>query len=222
MKLIHAALLTSLCMAFATVAMAEESPKVVGQENGLTLFEDGYATMNGDEYDPRHPLAGKMLDYLESIGEIETIQPGLLHDASTCGTKIYARVDKSEQRMYVHFDCNPTPTYVWKTSTGLVGPTPEYDTYPSGRFGKQTHQSGKYKGGCNIGGVWYGNMSNAVYLAANGNYAIHGGCEEERLGEPRSHGCIRIARANAKLFRDMVAQVFGTYGQRAVRIQITK
>ncbi len=219
----------SLSLFSNSLASAAESttPKVVGTTNGFTFYEDGFATLNGDEYDPRDPNAAAMLDYLEQIGEIETIEEPLLYPVDDgCAAKIYARVDKSEQNMYVHLNCSPTPTYVWRTSTGLTGPTPTYNTYASGRLGTRTNESSRYRGGCNIrnasGGYdWHGNMSYAVYLAANGNYAIHGGCEEELLGQPRSHGCIRIARANAQLFRGMVAEVIANYGREAVRIQIT-
>lgn len=214
--------LVSAVLMMTLVSVAQAAPKAIGTENGFTVYEDGFMTMNANDYDPRDPNAAAMLDYMESIGEIVTIPDPLFIPvaAGGCDAKIYALVDKSKQTMSVYYNCESSPTYVWATSTGLTGPTPNYDTYASGRLGGRSNASGKYPGGCTVGGVYYGNMSNAVYLAANGNYAIHGGCEEELLGQPRSHGCIRIARANAKTFRDQVEGVIASYGKKAVRIKI--
>src|SRR6185295_193394 len=39
-------------------------------------------------------------------------------------------------------------------------------------------------------------MPNSVFFY--GGYAIHGTMEESRLGSPVSHGCVRLARANAE------------------------
>jgi lipoprotein-anchoring transpeptidase ErfK/SrfK len=40
-----------------------------------------------------------------------------------------------------------------------------------------------------------------------GNYAIHGTTAVERLGEPVSAGCVRLAPENAQLLFDLVREV---------------
>lgn len=125
--------------------------------------------------------------------------------ASGCSDTVKIIVNKSKQRVSVFLNCSDSATYVWPVSTGVKGRgTPNFNTRPSGRFGGRTNQSGKYPGGCTINGKWWGNMPYAVYFAANGNYAIHGTCAEEKLGAPASHGCIRVSRANAIVLQGLV------------------
>ena len=58
-------------------------------------------------------------------------------------------------------------------------------------------------------------MPNSVFFYEG--YAIHGTYEERRLGTPVSHGCVRLARANAAtLFALVSAQ-----GLRNTRVVIT-
>jgi hypothetical protein len=92
-------------------------------------------------------------------------------------------VDKAQQRMTVSIDGRPT--YHWTVSTGRPG----YGT-PSGRFTAQrvarVYYSKKYDNAP---------MPNAVFF--HGGYAIHGTYEQSKLGRAVSHGCVRLARANA-------------------------
>jgi hypothetical protein len=80
---------------------------------------------------------------------------------------------------------NGQPTYHWTVSTGRPG----YGT-PSGRFTAQrvarVYYSKKYDNAP---------MPNAVFF--HGGYAIHGTYEQSKLGRAVSHGCVRLARANA-------------------------
>src|SRR6185295_11120962 len=58
-------------------------------------------------------------------------------------------------------------------------------------------------------------MPNAVFFY--GGYAIHGTMEESRLGQPVSHGCVRLARSNAAQLFAMVR----AHGMSRTHITIT-
>ena len=100
---------------------------------------------------------------------------------------VFITVDKSTQRMYVE---TPTDTFTWKVSTARKG----YRT-PTGVFKpymlKTMHYSRKYDNAP---------MPNSIFFL--GGYAIHATYDIKRLGQPASHGCIRLSPQNAKwLFR---------------------
>jgi hypothetical protein len=92
-------------------------------------------------------------------------------------------ISKSQQQMAVSVDGGPPR--IWTVSTGRDG----YTT-PSGNFRairlEEVYYSKKYDDAP---------MPNAVFFY--GGYAIHGTLEESKLGRPVSHGCVRLARANA-------------------------
>lgn len=96
---------------------------------------------------------------------------------------VVVAISKSQQQMTVSVDGQPT--YHWTVSTGRPG----FDT-PDGGFGairmERVYFSKKYDDAP---------MPNAMFFY--GGYAIHGTFEESRLGNPVSHGCVRLARANA-------------------------
>ncbi|MGF7159645.1 lipoprotein-anchoring transpeptidase ErfK/SrfK [Rhodoligotrophos appendicifer] len=70
--------------------------------------------------------------------------------------------------------------------------------------------------------VWYSSryenapMPHAVFF--HGGYAIHGTLEIRKLGQPVSHGCIRLHPSNAKAFFDLVVH----YGAANTFIKITQ
>jgi hypothetical protein len=92
-------------------------------------------------------------------------------------------ISKAHQQMDVSVD--GAPAYHWTVSTGRPG----YAT-PTGSFRairlERVYFSRKYDDAP---------MPNAVFF--HGGYAIHGTFEERRLGRAVSHGCVRLARANA-------------------------
>lgn len=102
-----------------------------------------------------------------------------------------AVVDLSEQRMYVVQDRQIT--HAWRVSTAGE---PGCRT-PVGRFRplrlKRTWYSSKYGGA---------QMPYSIFFL-NG-YAIHGTTEVEKLGHPASHGCVRLARQNARSLFNLV------------------
>jgi lipoprotein-anchoring transpeptidase ErfK/SrfK len=59
-------------------------------------------------------------------------------------------------------------------------------------------------------------MPFAVFFT--GGYAVHATDAVTRLGQPASHGCVRLAPANAAMFFDLVK----TYGKANTKIVITQ
>jgi hypothetical protein len=100
-------------------------------------------------------------------------------------------VDKSAQRMSVSVD--GTPRYIWKVSTGRPG----YDT-PAGSFHpfrlERDHFSKEWDDAP---------MPHSIFFTTIG-HAIHGSYDTRHLGTPVSHGCVRIAPANAALLFSLV------------------
>ena len=103
---------------------------------------------------------------------------------------LVARVDISDQKMYVYLD--DILVNVFPVSTGRPG----YGTPPGSYQAQWTSafwRSRKYN---NAPMPW------AVFF--KGGYAVHGTTEVRRLGTPASHGCVRLLPDNAKLFYQLV------------------
>ena len=112
---------------------------------------------------------------------------------------IYAQVIKSTQVIYIYIDGELT--YTWRVSSGSPGrDTPNLNTHPNGRI-YDAYTSTKFPGGDYKG---LGNMPYAVFIS--GGIAIHGTSlgNVKRLGQPVSHGCIRIHPENGKIFNGLV------------------
>jgi lipoprotein-anchoring transpeptidase ErfK/SrfK len=124
--------------------------------------------------------------------------------AEVPGPRIVARVDLSDQRMYVYVD--ETLEHVFKVSTGRKG----YGT-PTGQYRalwlSPKHRSRKYD---------WAPMPWAVFF--NGGYAVHGTTDINRLGRPASHGCVRLHPDNARLFFTLVK----TSGRENTQIAIVR
>jgi len=97
---------------------------------------------------------------------------------------VLINIDKSSQEMTVFVD--GVETYSWPVSTGR----PEYAT-PSGNY-KPT----------SMNEMWYSKqwdnspMPHSIFFMKDG-HAIHGTHEVKNLGKAASHGCVRLAPANA-------------------------
>jgi lipoprotein-anchoring transpeptidase ErfK/SrfK len=106
-------------------------------------------------------------------------------------------VDKSAQTMSVLVD--GVPRYSWQVSTGRAG----YDT-PDGFFTPFRMERDYFSK------EWDdAPMPHAIFFTPEG-HAIHGSYDTRRLGSPVSHGCIRIAPANAAtLFGRVAAEGLG-------------
>jgi lipoprotein-anchoring transpeptidase ErfK/SrfK len=121
--------------------------------------------------------------------------------------KIVATVSLSEQKMYVAVTDNRgnTKNYAWAVSTGTKG----FET-PTGKFTptwlSKDHKSKQYEDAP---------MPYAVFF--NQGIAVHGTQAVSLLGQPASHGCVRLATENAETFFDLV----DTYGKFNVKIVVT-
>lgn len=101
-------------------------------------------------------------------------------------------VDLSEQEMTVSEDGQAL--YVWPVSTAREGkctPTGTFTPY----LLKRMHYS-----------TLYDNAPMPWSIFFNGNYAIHGTTQEDKLGSPASAGCVRLSVENAETLFDMVRE----------------
>jgi lipoprotein-anchoring transpeptidase ErfK/SrfK len=106
---------------------------------------------------------------------------------------LWITVDLSDQRMVV--SQNGSSVAEWPVSTARAGkctPVGEYTPY----LLKRQHFSTLYDGAP---------MPHSIFFS--GNYAIHGTTQVERLGEPASAGCIRLAPEHAATLFDWVLEV---------------
>ncbi|MFM9975908.1 MAG: L,D-transpeptidase [Beijerinckiaceae bacterium] len=121
--------------------------------------------------------------------------------AAPASAGVDIRVNLASQTMTV-----TTPdgdTRRWAVSSGRKGYNTIRGNYRPYLL-KTYHWSRKYGGA----------MPNAIFF--KGGYAIHGTSAVNRLGSPASHGCIRLAPANARELFAMVKK----HGQRSTRIAI--
>ena len=104
--------------------------------------------------------------------------------AAKAAASLIIKVDKSAQTMTVKRDGKILHT--WPVSTGTTG----YAT-PSGTFTPFRMEADHYSK------EWDdAPMPHAVFFTTKG-HAIHGSYQVRRLGRPASHGCVRLAPANA-------------------------
>ncbi|MEP6563535.1 MAG: L,D-transpeptidase [Mesorhizobium sp.] len=114
--------------------------------------------------------------------------------ACAAASQIVARVSLSQQTMEVLVDGRPT--FAWKVSTG-----DKAHVTPTGSF-KPTRMHE----------MWYSKkydnapMAHSVFFS--GGYAVHATNAIKRLGQPASHGCVRLHPDNAADFYQLV-EVFG-------------
>ena len=107
--------------------------------------------------------------------------------ATTAQARVNVRVNLSSQTMHVSNEAGES--YVWPVSSGRMGYSTPRGVYKPQRLARM-HYSRKYQ------------MSPMPYsIFFRGGYAIHGTSAVGKLGQVASHGCIRLAPANAaKLF----------------------
>jgi lipoprotein-anchoring transpeptidase ErfK/SrfK len=121
--------------------------------------------------------------------------------------KVVATVSITQQKMFLEVTDSrgQTQSYVWDVSTGTTG----FET-PTGKYRptwlSKDHRSKQYNDAP---------MPYAVFFM--GGYAIHGTDAIAKLGQPASHGCVRLAPENAAVFFNLVE----TYGKFNTRIIVT-
>src|SRR6516162_7709096 len=104
--------------------------------------------------------------------------------AASAQAAILVNIDKSSQRMTVSVD--GATRYSWPVSTGRPG----YDT-PNGTF-KANRMDADH-----LSQEWdNAPMPHTIFFDMRG-HAIHGFSDVKHLGMPVSHGCVRLAPANA-------------------------
>lgn len=114
---------------------------------------------------------------------------GVVGSIQAAEARVAIRVDLSSQTMYVS---GASGDYTWPISSARMG----YST-PRGTFGVKRMETMHYS-------RKYHNSPMPHSLFFSGGYAIHGTYATASLGQPASHGCIRIAPENAAALYDMV------------------
>src|SRR5689334_13447548 len=119
---------------------------------------------------------------------------GLAFAACTSAeAKVAITVDKDNQQMTVAVD--GVTRYHWPVSTGI----PSYET-PNGSFRtfrmEQDHYSKEFDDAP---------MPHSIFFTKIG-HAIHGTDSVGKLGNPASHGCVRLSRANAATLYALVQE----------------
>ncbi|MGX9353267.1 L,D-transpeptidase [Shimia sp. W99] len=129
-------------------------------------------------------------------GFLVAILCALLPGVATAGATetVVARVNKTTQTLTVYFDGWPIHRD-WPVSTARPG-----KCTPNGLFRAQSlsryHRSSLYNNAP---------MPFAIFF--NGNYAVHGTDQTERLGTPASAGCVRLHPDNAEILFDLTLSV---------------
>lgn len=124
----------------------------------------------------------------------------------TGAPSVTATISISQQRMTVQVvdRDGSSQTFLWKVSTGKTGYATPTGAYKPTRLSID-HWSKTYDAP----------MPFAVFFT--GGYAIHATDAVSRLGQPASHGCVRLAKGNAAKFFELVE----TYGKWKTKIVVT-
>ena len=105
--------------------------------------------------------------------------------------EIVVRIDKETQTMTVTVDRQVL--YVWPVSTGMIGRDTPSGTFHPNRMDADHHSQ-----------EWDGApMPHTIFFDMHG-HATHGFASITHLGNPASHGCVRLAPANAAILFDLV------------------
>lgn len=202
--------------------------KIVETVKQDTAYEssDSFNLIDDDLFDPKDSLGmGNYLDSLKkmygrdsalismlnrkdsaslkyNLSQLNQTDSTAVPDTNMCRQlqcRIWARVSKKEQKLYLYIDGTLADTF--KVSTGdKRHETPAMDLRPSGPV-FQKYTSRKFPGG-NYKGL--GNMPYVVFV--KGGYALHGTTSGNipKLGRKASHGCVRLHPDNAKIFNALV------------------
>ena len=104
---------------------------------------------------------------------------------------VQIHIDLSSQRMHV---TSSSGSYTWPVSTARSGYTTPRGSYAPTSL-QRMHYSRKYDNSP---------MPHSIFF--KGGYAIHGTGYVRYLGRPASHGCVRLAPANAARLYGLVQQ----------------
>ncbi|WP_314686556.1 L,D-transpeptidase [uncultured Bifidobacterium sp.] len=153
------------------------------------------------------PYVSRLQSAAKTVGDSEaTHQLAIISQDMTLQTLIAdGRVDLSQysdlsldvsianQRVYVK--SNGMVIYEMIASTGLYGPTPTGDYTINGYRGYEFHDTEGWGGRYWVGFIKATYLFHSVPIDENGNYVAS---EAAKLGQPASHGCVRLSLTNAK------------------------
>ena len=108
--------------------------------------------------------------------------------------RVVISINKSSQRMIVSVDGERQ--YVWPVSTGAAGYTTPNGSFHPFRL-EEDYYSKKWDDAP---------MPHSIFFTRSG-HAIHGSYHVKNLGHPASHGCVRLAPANAAKLYALVEDV---------------
>jgi lipoprotein-anchoring transpeptidase ErfK/SrfK len=111
-------------------------------------------------------------------------------------------IDLSDQEMVVRE--NARIAYTWPVSTARVGYRTPVGTYQPTRLERMWYST------------IYDNAPMPYSIFFHGGYAIHGTTEIGNLGQPASHGCVRLHPDHARTLFDLVLE----HGRSATQITI--
>lgn len=167
------------------------------------------------EFNPFDPNAELMLEEFDAAYEAETgespwmeSENDLLWNAATGGCyrascQVFIDVNKSARPQTLSLYLNGSFQGSWAVSSGRAPfGTPNFDKHPDGRIYTR-YSSRKFPGGDYNG---LGNMPYAIFI--RGGFALHGTPTSNwrYLGQPASHGCIRMHPDNAARLNALVRQ----------------
>ena len=113
--------------------------------------------------------------------------------SSTAFAAILVTIDKSSQQMTVAVDGERR--FTWPVSTGKSGYATPSGAYTAFRM-EEDHFSKEWDDAP---------MPHSIFFTKDG-HAIHGSFETKRLGQPASHGCVRLSPAHAAALFALVRQ----------------
>lgn len=128
----------------------------------------------------------------------------MLLPGAALAERVVAHVSIASQTMKVYHEGRLL--YTWPVSTAKAGKITPAGTYEP-EFLSRNHRSRRYNNAPMPFAIFY-----------DGNYAIHGTDQIKRLGQPASHGCVRLHPDNAKILFEMV-KAEGMENMRVVIVQ---
>lgn len=121
---------------------------------------------------------------------------------SSAQADVLVIIDKAHQRMSVKV--NGWPRYTWPISTARRGYVTPSGVYKPIRLERKWFSSK------------YHNSPMPYSIFFKGGYAIHGSYDIKYLGQPASHGCVRLHPDNAAILFSLVKQ----QGETNTRIEV--
>jgi lipoprotein-anchoring transpeptidase ErfK/SrfK len=119
--------------------------------------------------------------------------------------RVVARVSISSQTMKVYHEGRHL--FTWSVSTAKPGKITPTGVFVGAEALSKNHRSRLYNGAPMPFAIFY-----------DGHYAIHGTDQIKRLGEPASHGCVRLHPDNAAILFGMVK----SEGMDNIRVEIVQ